>query len=230
MEIRLKDDRPIMLDLFCCAGGAAVGYHRAGFRVIGFDIDPQRNFPFEFRQADAIQILEDLVTLGPMWDGRPVAAVHASPPCQRYSAMSKCRPEIAEKYPDLVAPVRELLAQLPECLTVIENVPGAPLRKDLELCGTMFDRELYRHRIFETNFVVGQPEHPEHLIPASKAGHWKPGTIMSVSGHIAPIAHARKIMDIDWTNRHELAESIPPYYTQYIGEQILAHLKEREAA
>ncbi|GAS95495.1 Gp30 [Mycolicibacterium canariasense] len=213
--------KPLLLDLFCGAGGAAAGYHRAGFDVVGVDINPQPNYPFTFIQGDASHFLSawcrgSLIAAHQL----PFAAVHASPPCQRYSAMSKCRPEIANKYPDLVDPVRELLLEtgLPY---VIENVPGAPLRNPVMLCGQMFGQELYRHRLFESNVPITAPQHPKHVIPASKAGHWKPGTIMSISGHVSPIAKAREVMGIEWMSREELAESIPPSYTQWVGKQLL---------
>lgn len=208
--------RPKLLDLFCGAGGAAVGYHRAGFDVVGVDVAPQPNYPFDFVQADALHYLAE------HW--REFSAAHASPPCQRYSAMSACRPGLSKDYPDLIAPTRSLfvLTGLPY---VIENVPGSPLRPDLTLCGHMFGLQLYRHRIFETNRFLRQPEHVSHTLPASKAGHWTPGTIISVSGHVSPIALARQAMGIDWMTRDELAESIPPAYTTHIGTQLLNQLE-----
>jgi DNA (cytosine-5)-methyltransferase 1 len=204
-----------LLDLYCGAGGAGMGYHRAGFEVVGVDINPQKNYPFEFHQADALEFLKE--------HGHEFDTIHASPPCQRHSAMSNCRPGLAEEYPDLVAPTRDLL-EASSKPWVIENVVGSPLRGPITLCGIMFGKELYRHRLFESNFLLPQPPHPKHVIPASKAGHWKPGTIMSVSGHIAPIAKAREIMGIDWTNREELAESIPPYFTQFVARWLIRHL------
>jgi DNA (cytosine-5)-methyltransferase 1 len=107
---------------------------------------------------------------------------------------------------------------------VIENVPGSPLRNPITLCGQMFGLELYRHRLFESNIALQELLHPDHVMPASKAGHWKPGTVMSVSGHIAPIAKAREVMGIDWTNREELAEAIPPAYTKFVGDQFMQWL------
>lgn len=216
--------RPLLLDLFCGAGGAAMGWHRAGFEVVGVDINPQPNYPFEFHQTDAISLLRLAVRMG---DTR-FAVVHASPPCQGYSAMSACRPGLADKYPRLIEPVRELLDEL-SVPYVIENVPGSPLKNPIELCGFMFGLELYRHRLFESNVPLTAPEHPEHTMPASKAGHWRPGTVMSVAGHVSPIAKAREVMGIDWTTRDELAEAIPPAYTEFVGRQLLAHL-EAEAA
>lgn len=196
-----------------------MGYYRAGFDVVGVDLHPQKNYPFKFVRDDALGYLETIISLGGA-RGWGFDAVHASPPCQRYSAMSKCRPEIAEKYPDLVDPVRDLLIKtgLPY---VIENVPGAPLHDPVMLCGQMFGLELYRHRLFESNIPLQAPDHPKHVVPASKAGHWTPGTIMSISGHVSPMWKAREVMGIDWCNRDELAEAIPPHYTEHIGRQLL---------
>jgi DNA (cytosine-5)-methyltransferase 1 len=219
--------KPVLLDIYCGAGGAGAGYHRAGFRVIGIDIAPQPNYPFEFIQCDALGYLEVLAAMR----YEHFDAIHASPPCQFYSAMSKCRPGLADGYPDLIGPTRELLHRI-GLPYVIENVPLARdwMRDPIELCGTMFGYELYRHRLFESNFPLYAPLHPAHVKPASKAGHWRPGTIMSVAGHCAPVALAREIMDIDWTTRDELAEAIPPYYTSYVGGQLLEHLRLRASA
>lgn len=218
--------KPILLDLFCGAGGATKGYQDAGFEVWGVDLNPQPNYCGDrFIRGDAVEYLAALVDYPMFQAGYRVAAIHASPPCQYYSLMSQCRPGLAEKYPDLVQPVQRLLDQI-DVPWVIENVPGSPLRNPIELCGYMFDHELIRHRLFEANFPLIQPDHKPHLLPGSKAGHWTPGTTMSVSGHIAPVAHARKIMAIDWTNREELAEAIPPYYSEYVGRQLMTQLNE----
>src|SRR6266446_8588652 len=114
----------LLLDLFCGAGGAARGYHDAGFTVIGVDINPQPRYPYQFVQADALQFIEDLRTLE--WEMRFLAAIHASPPCQHYSAMSRCRPGLTAKYPYLIEPAREQLIKSGRPY-VIENVEGAPL-------------------------------------------------------------------------------------------------------
>ncbi|HJT92944.1 MAG TPA: DNA methylase [Mycobacterium sp.] len=219
---------PFLLDLYCGAGGAARGYSQAGWDVIGVDNQPQPNYPFVMIQGDAVEYLRNLLK----WlavRSSPFAAVHASPPCQRWSKMSACRPRLRDEYPDLIGPTRELLERtgLPY---VIENVPGAPLRDPAVLCATMFGREeLFRHRLFETNWPLIVPEHLPHLLPSSRAGHWRPGTAMSISGHIAPVAKARELMAIDWTTRDELAEAIPPYYSEFVGLQLLAAV-ERGAA
>lgn len=204
---------PRLLDLFCGAGGASMGYYRAGWDVTGVDINPQPNYPFPFFQADAL----DVSHIGSF------DAIHASPPCQPFSAMSTCRPGLASGYEDLIADVRKMLVASGRPY-VIENVPGAPLENPVWLCGQMFGLELYRHRGFESNIELTVPDHRTHRIPASKAGHWKPGTIMSVAGHVAPVAHARQIMGINWTTRDELGEAIPPAYTEYVGRQLMAAL------
>lgn len=209
-----------LLDLCAKAGGAAEGYRRAGWNVTCVDIKPQPRNPFKFIQADALHYLAE------HWQNYD--AVHISPPCQPFSAMSACRPGLADEYPDLIAAARGLL-DLTGLPYVIENVPRSPLRPDLMLCGQMFGLDLYRHRIFETNWFAWQPDHPRHTTPASRAGHWKPGTIMSISGHVSPIAEAKRAMGIDWMSRDELAEAIPPAYTEHIGWQLLDHI-ERAAA
>jgi DNA (cytosine-5)-methyltransferase 1 len=151
--------RPLLLDLFCGAGGCSVGYHRAGFDVVGVDIEPRPRYPFEFMQDDAMRWLASGEYLQ-----RDFAAIHASPPCQAYSVISKGM-KVAHKHPDLLGPTRELLDKtgLPY---VIENVPGAPMRADWLLCGTQFGLgvmipegggtwlNLLRHRWFETNIPV----------------------------------------------------------------------------
>ena len=131
------------------------------------------------------------------------------------------------EYPDLIAPTRALLDDYSrDTPWVMENVPDAPLINTIRLCGFMFGRDLYRHRLFEASpgLQLRPPAHPRHTKPGSRAGHWQPGTVISVSGHCAPMTEARKQMDISWTNREELGEAIPPYYTEYIGKQILEHL------
>lgn len=216
--------KPRLLDLFSGAGGAGMGYHRAGFEVVGVDIAEQPRYPFEFVRADALEYVQ--------CHGHEFDAIHASPPCQGYSAMSNCRPGLADRYSRLVDDTRRRLENT-KSHWVIENVVGAPLANSSDLfgdhgvllCGQMFGLELYRHRVFETSFPVSQPRHPMHVVPASKAGHWKPGTIISVCGNCAPIAVAREVMEIEWMRRDELGEAIPPAYTEFIGRQLLEAIK-----
>lgn len=204
--------RPIILDLFCGAGGAGWGYYKAGFNVVGVDIKYQRKYPFRknFIWGDALNVKN--------WP-KNFDAIHASPPCQRYSVASNCRSGLSDEYPDLIDETRELLikAGVPY---VIENVPQAPLLDPIMLCGHMFGLELYRHRNFESNVKLLQPDHPEHIIPGTRAGRWIPGTIISVAGNVTAIAQARHAMGIDWMSRAEIVEAIPPRYTTYIGRQL----------
>src|SRR6516165_1049342 len=139
--------RPRLLDLFCGAGGAAMGYHRAGFDVIGVDIDPQPNYPFEFIQADALEILRRGVPPTPWWKSLSPMAIHASPPCQASCNLTKGTNK-GREYPQLIPPTRSLLAHFPGP-TVMENVQGSKLRRDLTLCGEMFGLAVIRHRYFE---------------------------------------------------------------------------------
>jgi len=204
--------RPRLLDLFCGAGGAATGYHRAGFDVIGVDIEPQPRFPFEFHQADALTF--------PL-DG--FDAVHASPPCQRYSRGTVDK----ERHPDLLPPIRARLQAQP-APWVIENVPGAPMRADYRLCGCMFDLPgLRRERWFETSwhgFDLRSPcYHPDPVVTV--IGHGP--NQYSYYRHLARGPEwerlKRRAMGIDWPmNREELAEAVPPAYTEHIGALLLA--------
>lgn len=210
-----------LLDLYCGAGGAASGYKRAGFYVVGVDQKDQPRYAGdEFHQGDAFEFLAQN-----WWK---FDAIHASPPCQRYSMMTRCRgAEAVEEHPDDIPKLRAWL-QFYGKPYVMENVPRAPLIKPLELCGLMFGYELYRHRLFETNFKVPMLPHPFHKVRGVHPTQWEPGLIMSVVGNCSPIKHARKIMDIDWMVADELSQAIPPFYTEYIGNHLRKYLN-REA-
>ena len=222
--------RPRLLDLFCCAGGAAAGYAGAGFEVVGVDIRPMPNYPFRFIQADALEVLADREFLSQF------AAVHASPPCQFGALATLSQRRRGAEYPDLIGPTRELLeaSGLP---WVMENVPGTPLRPDIRLCGCMFGLELpgvgylRRERWFETSWRAFdlQPPHRHRGRAISIAGHGTPQWMRGRTGHIG-IAAWRQVMEIGWTSRDELTEAIPPAYTRYVGERLLAHLEARERA
>jgi hypothetical protein len=209
-----------LLDLFCGAGGCSVGYTRAGFEVVGVDNQPQPNYPFEFHQADALTF--------------PLAgfdAVHASPPCPAYSLATLHHGAGAGAgHPDLVAPTREVLTAsgLPY---VIENVIGAPLRKDVVLCGEMFGLRVHRHRIFEVEgaFVM-QPRHAPHVLKGALHNcHIEDGHARQVAGNYANHEDAADAMGIDWPmSRRELANAIPPAYTEHIGEFLMRHLETAE--
>ena len=135
--------KPKLLDLFCGAGGASMGYSRAGFEVVGVDIKPQPNYPFEFIQADAIEYLDNCYKFD---------VIHASPPCQKFSGMQHIHKN-KDKHPDLITPTVKFLDKL-NLPYVIETVIGAPLRIDLLLCGTMFELPIRKHRIFTSNIPM----------------------------------------------------------------------------
>jgi DNA (cytosine-5)-methyltransferase 1 len=207
----------MVLDGCCMAGGMSNGLVAAGHQVEGVDKDPQPRYPYTFHQANILEVLEDRNFMS-RFD-----FAHVSPPCQRDSRMSDCRPGLAASYPRLIGPVRDRLKNLGIPYSIENPPPRAPLRNDLTLCGRMFGKLLYRHRVFE--FWDGCPAilppwHPPHTIRASRAGHYEPGTIMSVAGHVAPIAVAREIMGIDWMTRDELTEAVPPCYGHWIGARL----------
>jgi DNA (cytosine-5)-methyltransferase 1 len=214
--------KPRLLDLFCGAGGAAMGYHRAGFEVVGVDINPQPHYPFEFHQADALAFIEEgMLTQGDYWTGQVgfFDAIHASPPCQAYSwAAKRWNVERA----DLVEPTRDLL-QATGLPYVIENVIGAPLYQPLTLCGTQFGLEVIRHRLFESNVMLMAPG-----VKCRHEGSVKDGTYVTVAGHGGDNIKGRgsraakqRAMGIDWMTDAELNEAIPPAYTEWIGRQLI---------
>jgi DNA (cytosine-5)-methyltransferase 1 len=212
--------RPLLLDLFCGAGGAAVGYHRAGFDIIGIDNKPQPNYPFEFHQGDALGLLHPLK--------RRVAAIHASPPCQYYSQMTKCRPGLAETYPDLIHTTR-LLLKLSRLPYIIENVVGAPLHNPIQICGSGLGMTLQRHRLFESNI-------PLWGVPCAHGqNRWNPAyrhatnrnrrRVPVIGEWRIPKQLQDKAMGINWMTLEELSEAIPPAYTEHIGHQLITHIK-----
>lgn len=202
--------RPKAIDLFCCAGGAGMGLHRAGFDVVGVDIRPQPRYPFEFHQADALTF--DLGGFDFIW---------ASPPCQAFTAAQRLR---GNAHPKLVGPVRERLCSA-GALYCIENVVGAPLSHPVELCGIMFGLKTYRHRLFECSFPIPQPWHAPHTVKQTKMGRKpSPGEFIHVVGNFSGVDFAREAMGIGWMARHELSEAIPPAYSEFIGREALRHI------
>lgn len=202
-----------LLDLFCGAGGAAMGYHRAGFEVVGVDIKPQPHFPFEFHQADAL----DFPLEG--YD-----AYHASPPCQEYSRTKSLHPHI--DYPDLLSHVRTRLSSTSK-VWVIENVVGAPFEHWIVLCGMMFGLRPYRHRRFESSFLMMQPEHPKHVERVLNRGYdaaWT-GFFCVTGGGNAPVAVMKQAIGIDWMTRAEFTQAIPPAYTEYLGQYLMKAIR-----
>lgn len=209
-----------LLDLFCGAGGAAMGYHRAGFdEIVGVDIEPQPDYPFEFVQADAVDVAYD-------WDLVQFDLIHASPPCQAYSALTKGT-NSGRQYLELITETRSNLEVENETPFIIENVAGAPIRKDLMLCGEMFGLDVIRHRYFEATWTLPQLAHPQHRgrVAGWRHGVYHDGPYVAVYGEgggKGSVADWQRAMGIDWTdNRKSIAEAIPPAYTEYIGRQFI---------
>lgn len=214
--------KPKLLDLFCGVGGASMGYERAGFEVYGVDIRPMPNYPFDFLLLDALKALDKY--------GHKFNAFHASPPCQASSALTKgTNAKNNWLYEDLIGKTRDALDKTGK-LYVIENVQSASLREDLKLCGEMFGLNVIRHRIFETNWPVTRLNHIKHKgkVAGFRHGVWQDGPYFAVygdGGGKGNIEQWQQAMGIDWaTERRELAQAIPPAYTEYIGRQMLAAL------
>ena len=218
--------RPVLADLFSGAGGSARGYQRAGFYVVGVDHRPQPRYAGdEFVQADAMTF--------PM---EGFDAIHASPPCQAYSVAAQARRNGGHEYPDLLAPTRARL-ELSGVPWVIENVPGAPMRADFILCGSMFGLQLIRHRWFEVSFgpvphLVSPCSHDKDSV--SIVGHGTPSWVRHarIKRGLYPnisVAMKREIMGCDWMNRAELSQAIPPAYCEWVGLRLMDALKASAA-
>jgi DNA (cytosine-5)-methyltransferase 1 len=224
--------QPVLLDLFSGGGGAAKGYMDAGFVVIGIDSEDHcraaGRIGFEFHRMGLREGLEKFAD--------QVDAVHASPPCQRYSRASACWPGLAARYPDLVGPVREALEACGRPF-VIENVEGAPLHDPVMLCGSMVGLTatmpahgklgLRRHRLFEPGggLLLAPPQTQcDHILTAIRVfGHGRPGNSdLRGPGYAAA---CREAMGIWWMSRDELNEAIPPAYAYWVGVQLILHLK-----
>lgn len=211
-----------ILDLFCGAGGAGKGYMDAGFDVVGVDIADQPDYPGTFIQGDALAYLAA--------HGHEYDAIHASPPCQASSALSKGTNK-GNYYLNLIPATRALLA-LHNVPTVIENVQGSDLRRDLTLCGEMFGLGVIRHRYFEVSGFTALPTpHKPHRgrVAGWRHGEWFDGPYFAVygdGGGKGTIAQWQDAMDMHWTNnRKSIAEAIPPAYTRFIGGQIMTRLE-----
>jgi DNA (cytosine-5)-methyltransferase 1 len=226
----IADPRPRLLDLYCGAGGAAMGYHLAGFHVTGVDIEAQPDYPFAFHRADALDYLTR--------HAHRYHAVHASPPCQAHTPVSALnRRRHHREHPDLLPATRAALhaTALPH---VIENVHtrSAALAAPLVLCGTMFDLPVYRHRGFETTLpLLATPPHPRHTRRAMRNGNLPTAerpvmTITGRNGHHSrawqrAAAHA---LGTPWiTTLNGVCEAIPPAYTHFLGQQLADHLHHR---
>lgn len=232
-----KTQGPVLLDLFCCAGGAGKGYHDAGFQVIGVDIDPQPRYPYEFFQGDAIEFAREF---GHLFD-----VIHASPPRQTFSRTKTLHDN---EHPDLVEDTRRALVDSGSPW-VIENVVGAPLIDPIKLSGQHFNMvtedvdgvplKLVRHRLFESSVDLTVPDefHANRDIQTASiygaGGGWTPKHRDNPDrrgGYIPHTDVVKRLLGIDWMNKHELSQSIPPKFTEFIGRQLLAHINESEAA
>lgn len=220
--------RPIVLDTFCGAGGCSVGYHRAGFDVVGVDVEPQPHYPFEFYQGDAIEFISQ--------HGHEFDMIHASPPCQGYSKTRFMHKN--KKYPDLVAATRDALISTGKPY-IIENVPGSPLYNYVMLCGTMFDLRVLRHRWFECSpTITMSPFSCNHWGKATGSGSNRHeiagGTIslqdgfdfVTVCGNDYLADEGRMAMGIDWMPKSKLSQAIPPAYTEWIGQRMLELMEQ----
>jgi DNA (cytosine-5)-methyltransferase 1 len=223
--------RPRLLDLYCCAGGSAAGYAAAGFDVTGVDVIAHERYPYPFALADAVEFVKA--------HGHEFDAIHASPPCQAYSAARVFHP--GRDHPDLIGPTRDALIASGRPW-VIENVVGAPLINPVMLCGSMFGlaavcrdgrrRGLRRHRRCEVSRGVElwPPYSCDHALPAlSVYGHGggsRPvfDTRIRGASYTAPAADAAAALGIGWMSRDELAQAIPPAYTAHVGAALAAAL------
>lgn len=210
--------KPKLLDLFCGAGGASMGYHQAGFELTGVDISPQPHYPFEFHQADALTF---------PFDGFDV--IHASPPCQRWSPASYVHRKRGIQYPDYLTPIRSKL-QKQAAIWLIENVIQAPMDPTITLCGLMFGLKVFRHRHFQISHLILAPDHPSHkgkkigqeyFSVAGASGRWKSWGTVYRNVSKGTISQCGNAMGINWMTRKELVQAIPPAYTEYIGKQLI---------
>jgi DNA (cytosine-5)-methyltransferase 1 len=220
--------KPRLLDLYCGAGGAAMGYSRAGFEVVGVDIRPMPHYPFQFHQADALEYCAE--------HGKEFDVIHASPPCQAYSVTA---PLSDGQHPMLIAETRTMVSATGKPF-VIENVEGAKrhLINALMLCGTMFGLKVLRHRLFETQPVIWWPPLScSHNGKASGNRSRRAGIsrtpscaldgyeFVTVAGNNYLMCEGAPAMGIDWMTKAELTQAIPPAYTEFIGRQLLEALK-----
>jgi C-5 cytosine-specific DNA methylase len=220
-------NRPLLLDAFCGAGGAAMGYHQAGFEVIGVDIVAQPRYPFEFYQGDALDFIRQY--------GKAFDAIHASPPCQTFTKEAG-QHDTRELHKNLIPPTRATLVGT-EKPYIIENVLEARswLISPIMLCGTMFNLGVFRHRLFEMPWWAHHhPEHHEHT------GRIGDGRYVTVTGHSGGSSlrdniihgdkqHWQQAMGIDWMVNTELAQAIPPAYTEYIGRFLMKSISRQPA-
>jgi DNA (cytosine-5)-methyltransferase 1 len=194
-----------------------MGYYRAGFEVVGVDIEPQPRYPFEFIQADGLEVIAE--------HGHEYDVIHASPLCQPFTLLNNL-PNVIKEYPDQIKPTRNILKQSGKPY-VIENVPGSPLVNPLMLCGSMFPGlRVYRHRLFECNPPIYFPpatcNHSYKMPPSKGVYHTLNGyEFITCAGNHFEAESGRIAMNIDWMTRAELSQAIPPAYTEWLGKQLI---------
>jgi len=233
----VSDDRPVLLDLCCGGGGAGAGYARAGFRVIGVDIEHQPNYPYEFVKGDALALLPELIA-----EYHP-AALHASWPCQKHTPLDAMVAAHARRRgEDRRRPVVDLIPAGRAAMRatglpyVIENVAtrSAGLLDPITLCGAMFDLDVYRHRHFESNVPLTAPAHSRHVRLATRNGYLPTPErpVMTVTGRNAHharawVTRAAEVMGTPWLaeDLNAVCEAIPPTYTEHIGRQLMTRIK-----
>ena len=227
--------RARILDLYCCAGGAARGYADAGFEVVGVDIELQPRYPFCFEQGDALEVLRRLLAGGAVAGYRleDFGAVHASPPCQSFTSYRRRGAGVGDGYPNLIGPTRELLVEL-GLPYVIENVEGARsrLRAPVMLCGSSFGLDIRRHRLFECSFPLLAPScdhswQTPRFPAASNRGRSSRRTV-EIGVWRIPLAVQQQAMGgCDWMTLRELSQAIPPAFTEHIGGFLMAAVRDR---
>lgn len=207
---------PVLYDLYCKAGGSSAGYARAGYDVVGVDIEAQPRYPFRFIRLDALAFVQAVL------DGEhPMPDLWAaSPPCQAHTSLQG---RWGREYPDLIAATRAALRATGRPY-VIENVVGAPLLNPVMLCGSMFGLKVIRHRLFECNpsilFGPATCSHPRGAV--GRRGHRGAGREwITVTGHFSDVPLAQRVMELPWMTQAELAQAIPPAYTEWLGTRML---------
>lgn len=225
-----------LLDLFCCQGGAASGYERAGWDVFGVDINPQPLYPYPLIQADALAYLRESLNSWERenWWGE-FDAIHASPPCQFATVYGNNKAHVKDDHPNLIPATRELL-QATGLPYVIENVEGARehLIDPVRICGTGLGVRVRRHRYFETNWPLeGIPcDHgrfTDRIFPGS-SNRPNGRTVMNVGEYRVPLTTQREVMEMPWADLYGISQAVPPAYTEHIGRQLMAYVRAEEVA